>query len=92
MNLIAVKVYIIAFCKGCNYFISFIQTILVKVRTKSGFCVWREKVVFWAVFGKEFHLNDKWCFADRKEKRKELSGSISDEQILAGRRSGLVQF
>lgn len=54
--------------------------------------MWREKVVFWAVFGKEFHLNDKWCFADRKEKRKELSGSISDEQILAGRSRDLSSF
>lgn len=85
-NLIAVKVYIITLCKGCNYFISLIQAIFVKVREKVGFGG-GGKLSF-GLFWKEFHLNDKWFFADRKEKE-ELSGSIRGEQILTGRRSEL---
>lgn len=43
-------------------------------------------------FGKEFRLNDKWFFADRKEKRKRIKWFNRDEKILRGGRSELVRF
>lgn len=73
--MIAVKVYIITFCKGCNYFISFIQAIFVKVREKSGFCG-RGKVVFWAFSERNFVSMTNGSLLIGRKKEKELSGSI----------------